>query len=104
MKFEAKLWPLEGKQGFKIILSYIIHFQTWLRYYANKHSDKVSWFEAKLWPLEGEQGFKDIWPSDLVFDLTWPIFELERDIIMSNILVKFHEDCSKTVASRGWTT
>ena len=47
--------------------------------------------EARLWPLEGEQGFKEIWPSDLVFDQTWPILELDQDIIISNILVKFHK-------------
>ena len=37
--------------------------------------------EAKLWPLEGEQGFTEIYPSDLVFNPTWPIFEFDRDII-----------------------
>ena len=58
--------------------------------------------EAKLWPLEGEQGFIEVWPSNLFFDLTWPI-ELDWDIIQTNILVKFHEDGSKTVASRGLT-
>ena len=41
--------------------------------------------EAKLWPLEGEQGFKEIWPSDLVFDRTWPIFDFVLDIIKTNI-------------------
>ena len=44
--------------------------------------------EAKLWPFGSEQGYEEIWPSDLVFDLTWPIFELDRDIIQTNILVK----------------
>ena len=58
--------------------------------------------EAKLWPLEGEQDFKEIWPNYLVFDLTWSIFKLEWDIVMSNILVMFHEDLSKIVASREW--
>ena len=46
--------------------------------------------EAKLWPLESEQGFKEIWPSDLVFDLTWLAFKLDRDLIKTIILVKFH--------------
>ena len=59
--------------------------------------------EEKLWPLEGEQGLKEIWPSDLVFDPTWPIFKFDQDIIKRNILVKTYEDFSKTVASRGWT-
>ena len=43
--------------------------------------------DAKLWPLEGEQNFKEIWPSDLVFKLTWPIFELDLDSIQQYILV-----------------
>ena len=55
-------------------------------------------FETKLWPVEGEQCFKEIWPSDLVFNPTWP--KLEQDIIKSNILAEFNEDWSKTVASR----
>ena len=44
--------------------------------------------KAKLRPLEGEQGFKEIWPSDLVFDATWPMFELDWDITKRSILVK----------------
>ena len=52
--------------------------------------------EAKILPLEGEQGFEQIWPSDLVFNSTWLIFELDSDIIKTNILVYFHEDWSKT--------
>ena len=74
----------------------------------DKHSGKDSGgfmnTEAKLWSIEGAQGFEEIWSSGLVFYLTWSIFELDPDIIMSNILVKFHEDWSKTVDSRGWTT
>ena len=43
--------------------------------------------KAKLWPLEGGQDFLKIWPSDLVFDLIWPILELDQDIIQTNIQV-----------------
>ena len=57
--------------------------------------------EAKLWPLEGEQDFKEIWPSDLGFDQTWPIFKDDWDIIQTNILIKFNEDWSKTVPLEG---
>ena len=57
--------------------------------------------QEKLWPLEGERCFKAILPSDLVFDPTWPIFKLNHDIIKMNILGKFYEDRSKTVAFRG---
>ena len=31
----------------------------------------------KMWHLERTQGFLKIWPSDLVFNPTWPIFELK---------------------------
>ena len=40
-----------------------------------------------------------IWPSDLVFDPTWPRFELVRDIINTNNLTKFEKDRAKNVAS-----
>ena len=43
--------------------------------------------EEKLWPLKGEQGFKEIWTSDLLFDPTWSIFELDQDSIETYILV-----------------
>ena len=33
--------------------------------------------EAKLCFLESEQGFKEIWPRDIGFNLTWPIFQLD---------------------------
>ena len=46
----------------------------------------------KLWPLECSQGFLKIWPTDLGFDLTWPIFEHDRDIVKMIILSKFDED------------
>ena len=57
----------------------------------------------KLWPLECSQGFSMIWPTDLVFDLTWLIFELDWDIVKMIILSKFDDDKTKTVASRVFT-
>ena len=57
-------------------------------------------FVPKMWPLECSQGFSMIWPTDLVFDPTWPIFELDRDIVKTIILSKFDDDWAKTVASR----
>ena len=45
----------------------------------------------KMWPLEGTHGFSNIWPSDLVFDPTWPIFKLVGDFIKTNILTKFYD-------------
>ena len=48
-------------------------------------------FETKLCSLEGTLGFSKVWPSDIVFDPTWPSFELDLDLMMINILTKFHE-------------
>ena len=53
----------------------------------------------KLWHLKWSQGFSMIWPIDLVFDQTWPIFELDRDIVKMIIPSTFDEDWTKTVAS-----
>ena len=53
--------------------------------------------EEKLWPPEVEKRLNEIWTSDLVFDLAWSILKVDQDIIK-----KFHEDWSKTVASSGW--
>ena len=53
------------------------HFQTHPRFQQSNYSDQVSWIShQKLRPLECTQGFSKIWPSDLVFYPTWPIFEL----------------------------
>ena len=80
------------------------HIQTWPRYYHDDHSEQVWWWlDHKLWPLECSQGFSMIWPTDLLFDPTWPIFELDRDIVMMIILSKFDDDWTKTVASRMFT-
>ena len=46
-------------------------------------------FGSELCLLECTQGFSKIWPSDLVFDLAWPSFELDLDIMIINILIKF---------------
>ena len=43
-------------------------------------------FKSKLWQLEGTEGFSKIWPSHLVFDLIWPGFKPDLDIMMINIL------------------
>ena len=57
----------------------------------------------KLWPLECSQCFSMIWPTDFVFDPTWPIFELVRDTFKIIILSRFDDDWTKTVASRVFT-
>jgi len=54
---------------------------------------------SKLWPLECSQDFSKIWPSDLLFDPTSPMFQLDPVIIKTNILSKFEEDRVKTVST-----
>ena len=44
--------------------------------------------------------FSKIWPSDLVFDLTWPIFKLGLDIFKTNIQTKFYQNWVTNVAAR----
>jgi len=43
--------------------------------------------------------FSMIWPGDLGFYPTWPIFELDLDIVKRNILTKFHKNRVANVAS-----
>jgi hypothetical protein len=50
---------------------------------------------SKLRPPECRQAFIITWPSDLVFKVTWPSFELDLDIIEINILTKLEEDRTK---------
>ena len=57
----------------------------------------------KMCPLERTQGFPRIWPSDLVFHPTWPIFELVRDFLKTNILTEFQDYLTENVASRAYT-
>ena len=55
---------------------------------------------SKMWPLECKQGFLLIWPGDLVFDSKWPSFELDLEIIKTNIWSKIHDDWFKNVTSK----
>jgi len=47
-----------------------------------------------------ETEFSKIWPGDLVFDPTWPIFKLGLDNVKTNILTKFDQNWVANVASR----
>ena len=38
--------------------------------------------------------------GDLVFDSKWPSFELDLELIKTNILSKIHDDCSKNMIAR----
>ena len=48
-----------------------------------------------MWPLQHTQCFSKIWPSDLDFDPTWPIFKLIQDITKANILSNFKRVLNK---------
>ena len=37
---------------------------------------------------------------DLVFDLMWPAFESDQDLMVMNVLINFHEDRLQNVACR----
>ena len=54
---------------------------------------------SELGPVECIHDFTQIWPSDLVFGSTWPIFNRGLAFIKINILTKFHEDWIKTEPS-----
>ena len=57
----------------------------------------------KIWSLEQTHIFLKAWPSDLVFDPTWPIFKLVRDFMKTNILTNFHDNQTENMASRMYT-
>ena len=59
------------------------------------HEDPLKKIKALLWT----QGFWMIWPSDLVFESTLPIFELDLDIGHKHILIKSHDDSIENKAS-----
>ena len=48
--------------------------------------------EWNMWPLLRWQGFSMIWPSELVFDRSWPIFNLDIEIIKINVHNNFQDD------------
>ena len=54
---------------------------------------------SQLWSLECKHEFTQIWPGDLPFDPTWPIFDFGLDTYKTNILTKFHQNQVKNVAS-----
>ena len=52
---------------------------------------------SKMWPVEHQQGFPLIWPGELVFDIKWPSFKLDLEIIKTNILSNIYDDYLKNV-------
>ena len=81
-------------------LPQVTQFQTWPRNHQDKQFEQDSWWLLEMWPLECWQGFPLIWPGDLTFDPKWPTFELDLEIIKTNILSKIHDDCFKHVTAR----
>ena len=54
---------------------------------------------SKMWPLEHQEGFPLIWSGELVFDIKWPSFKLDQEIIKTNILSNIYDDYFKNVTS-----
>ena len=52
---------------------------------------------SKMWSLGCQQGFLLIWHDGVAFDPKWVSFELDLEIIKTNILSKIHDDYFKTV-------
>ena len=52
-----------------------------------------------MWPLEHQQGFPLILLGELVFDIKWPSFKLDLEIIKTNILSNIYDDYFKNVTS-----
>ena len=48
-----------------------------------------------MWPLEHPL----IWPGELVFDIEWPRFKLDLEIMKTNILSNNYDDYFKNVTS-----
>ena len=113
MKIGLKLWPLECSLVFSMIWPTDQVFDpTWLIFELNWDfiiSSRQRFWQifmmigCIMWPVLCSQGFFIIWPTDLVFDRTWPIFELDRDIVKMIILSKIDGDWTRTVASRVFT-
>ena len=59
------------------------------------HINQISYRLDEMWSLEWKTGCSIIWACDLVFDPTWPRFELVRDFMIINIVTKFHEHPAK---------
>ena len=78
---------------------HMTQFRTWTRNHQDKHFEQDSWWLLQKFDHYSEQNFL-IWPGDLVFDPKWPSFELDLELIKTNILSKIHDDCFKNVTAR----
>ena len=90
-RFQMAPWPSFWPQ--------MTHIWTWPRDHWNKLSDQVWWESGENYGLQRANKISK-WRCDLVFDPTWPIFELGLKINETNILTKFDENQMKTMAYR----
>ena len=107
MNFGSKLCPLEHAQHFSIIWpsdptcpSFSLDLDEFIKVNILTKFNEL-W--SKLCPYSVHNDFYKICPSNLVFDPTWPIFELNLDLTRINILTKFQEFWIKIVHSRVYT-
>ena len=90
--FDLARWPSFWYQ--------VTQFKTRLRNHQDKHFEQYLWWLFKKCYLWSVNSFLLIWPGDLLFDPMWPSFELDLEIIKTNILSKIHDDCFKNVTAR----
>ena len=90
--FDLTWWPYFWLQ--------VTQFQTWPTNHQDKHFEQDSWWLLHKCDHYSVNKVLYWWPGDLVFDPTWPIFELDLRIIKTNILSKIHDDCFKNVTAR----
>ena len=90
--FDLARWPSFWYQ--------VTQFKTRLRNHHDKHFEQYLWWLFQKCDLWSVNSFLLIWPGDLVFEAMWPSFELDLEIIKTNILSKIHDDCFKNVTAR----
>jgi len=95
IKIRWQIWPLECKKKFlrfDLVTSFLTRHDPYsnLTWILSKQTFWQSFINiwSQIWPLECKQEFSKIWPGDLDFHPTWPIFELGLDIVKTNILTK----------------
>ena len=96
--FDLAWWPSFWPQ--------VNQFWTRLRNHQDKHFEQDSWWllqKCDCWSVN-KVFLPLIWPSDLVFYPKWPSFELDLEIIKTNILSNIHDNYFKNVTSRVLTS
>ena len=85
-RFSADLarWPSFWTQ--------VTQFPTWPRNHQDKHVEQDSWWLLEFFTL--------IWSGDLVFDPGCSSFEIDLEIIKTNIFSQIYYDCFKNVTAR----